>query len=74
MIKMFAKTFWTPYTQYKDKIGQSFEVIGKKDPSTYDYDEVGDMWLIRLEDGSEIEAYPEEIIEEYQRNSGRKDI
>jgi hypothetical protein len=68
---MFATTFWTPYTDYKEKIGQTFEVVGQKPKDSYDHAEVGDMWMIKLEDGVQIDAFPEEIILEHQLNNGR---
>lgn len=59
----FADTFWTPYDDYKDKIGLKFEVVRRC--TTEDVDaECLPVWLIKFEDGEEINAYPEEIIEE----------
>lgn len=56
-------TFTTPFDQYASKEGQSFEIIEQIDPSTYDYDECGEMYIVRLEDGEEIEVWPEEIFD-----------
>jgi len=59
----FRETFTTPYSQYADREGQPFAVIRqlsdkKRDP------EVGVLYLIRFEDGTEIHAWPEEVLEE----------
>ena len=55
-----ADTFWTPFTGYEDKIGQSFSVLRRVDIQDCDLC-VLPQWHIMLEDGTEIDAYPEEI-------------
>jgi hypothetical protein len=57
----FAETFWTPYTDHKDRIGQKFEVVRRVKEGEADL-ECLPLWIIRFEDGKEITAYPEEII------------
>ena len=65
-----AETFWTPFNQYEDKIGQKFTVLRRVD--TLDCDLCAlPQWHIMLEDGTEIDAYPEEIYESEQQNNGR---
>ena len=61
-----AETFWTPYTQYKDKIGQTFTVLRRVDTQDCDLCALP-QWHIMLEDGTEIDAYPEEIYESEQK-------
>lgn len=57
----YRKTFTSPYDQYADRRGQHFTVVGKVDPASYDYDECGIMYHIRFDDGTEIQAWPEEV-------------
>lgn len=66
---MFAKQFISPYDEYKKYNGMSFEVLCEVDKSTYDFEEVGVKYKIMLESGEVIEALPEEIIEEVQREN-----
>jgi hypothetical protein len=54
-------TFTSPFEQYGSRVGQAATVLGPVDPDTYDADECGPMWHVRFEDGTEIEAWPEEI-------------
>ena len=65
-----ADTFWTPFDSYRDKIGQTFEVIRRVDEQDCDLCALP-QWHIILADGTEIEAYPEEIYEREQRDNGR---
>lgn len=65
-----ADTFWTPFTDYKDKIGQSFEVVRRVDELDCDLCALP-QWHIILDDGTELDAYPEEIYEREQRDNGR---
>lgn len=61
----FKDTFGTPYTGERKYVGMKFEVLGRV--GEYPNDSKGavleclPMWNIRLEDGTEIAAYPEEI-------------
>ena len=55
------KIFSTPYDQYKDRKDQVCEVLGRVDINTYDYPDCGPMYNIRFKDGTEIEAWPEEL-------------
>jgi hypothetical protein len=59
---MYADEFTSPYDQYREHNGKAFTVLGEVDRSTYDADEVGTMYHIRLADGTEITAWPEEIV------------
>lgn len=65
----FAKKFWTPHSDYADRIGQSFKVVGRC--STKDSElSVLPMWDIEFSDGSVIGAYPEEIIPREMKHNG----
>jgi hypothetical protein len=63
----FSDVFSSPYSE--DHIGDKFTVIGRvsphkeEQPEKYLADlETLPLWIIRFEDGSEMAAYPEEII------------
>lgn len=61
----FKETFGTSYTGERKYVGMKFEVLGRvgeypNDPKGADL-ECLPMWNIRLEDGTEMAAYPEEI-------------
>jgi hypothetical protein len=56
----FASKFWTPYDQYKDRIGQEFRVLRRVGFDENDI-EVLPMWHIEFADGFTTLAYPEEI-------------
>ncbi len=57
--------FKSPFDQYKEHNGKEFEVIRPlTDKEIGDKDEVGEMYLIKLETGEEIQAFPEEIFEQ----------
>lgn len=66
-----AATFWTPFDAFADKIGQSFKVLRRVDETNCDLCALP-QWHIQLEDGTEIDAYPEEIYEQEQIENGRK--
>lgn len=60
----FRKTFTTPYSQYVDRDGQPFEVVRTITEPEPGFDaESLPMHVIRFEDGTEIEAWPEEVEE-----------
>ena len=73
----FSNTFWSPYEQYRDRIGQAFTVTGKVDDNDKD-PEVGDMYKIKFADGKEIVAWPEEVevaaIADVKRQLNRKEL
>lgn len=56
-----AFTFTSPYEEYAHRIGQAATVLGEIGHDTFDYDECGPLYRVRFADGSEIEAWPEEI-------------
>lgn len=60
----FSDIFWTPYDSHKEHIGHGFEVIGRVDPTSYDFKESGPMWNVRLDNGIVIQALPEEIVKD----------
>lgn len=58
----FRETFKSVYSQYRDRNGQTFThvmTIDKPD-STHDVESLP-MYVIRFNDGTEIEAWPEEV-------------
>ena len=58
----FRTTFWSPYEQHRDRVGQPFTVLGLKQPGAdFDPQEVGEMYQIRFRDGTVIDAWPEEV-------------
>lgn len=72
-MSVFAETFWTPYEERNvaDRIGQRFTVLNQKNPSTYDFEEVGVIYIIRFDDGEVVEAFPEEVVLEEQERNGK---
>lgn len=78
----FANKFWTPYSSVftidgkelkgKELIGKGFTVIDKVDKNTYNFEEVGVMYIIELDDGTVIQAYPEEVETEWQVKNGKE--
>jgi hypothetical protein len=68
--KEITEVFWTPYTDYENKIGQGFKIVRRLTEEDADL-ECLPMWKIKFEDGEEIDSYPEEItkelVEEYQK-------
>lgn len=66
----FAKKFWTPYEETREKIGQKFEVVERCTTKEADLCTLP-MWRIRFEDGTMTDACPEEIItSEIVKNGG----
>jgi hypothetical protein len=58
----YRETFVTPYDQYSDRIGQRFTVLAIIDKADATHDEeVLPMYRIKFVDGTEIEAWPEEV-------------
>lgn len=57
----FAKKFWSPFEDYKQREGQHFEVIRRCTEEDADISALP-MWIIKFKDGTVIGAYPEEII------------
>lgn len=43
--------------------GMNCAIVGRVDPDHYDSQEVGIIYQIRLENGTYIQAYPDEIVE-----------
>jgi hypothetical protein len=54
-------TFTTPYDQYREYGGRKAKVLGEVDHTLTDPDDVGPLYNIQFEDGTIIEAWPEEI-------------
>ena len=65
-----AKTFWSPFGDYKELIGKRFSLKGRCD-ETDSHLSALPMWNIVIEDGTEIGAYPEEIFLREQIDNGR---
>ena len=58
----FKDEFDTPYEDYRKYNGKSFEVVRRMSYADDNIDlECLPKWIIRFEDGAEIEAWPEEI-------------
>lgn len=58
----FCETFDTPYEDYAKYKGMTFTALGRVSYSKGEADiETLPMWHIKLENGKEIDAYPEEI-------------
>ena len=57
----FRQTFWTPFEEYHERIGQSFEVLRRATQKDGVDREVGRMWVIRFADGHTTQAWPEEV-------------
>ncbi len=66
-----AKTFWSPFDDYKDMFGMRFSLKGRCTEEDTHISALP-MWNIVMEDGTEIGAYPEEIFEREQIDNGRK--
>lgn len=56
--------FQSPYDQYKEFNGKKCTILGAVDPKTYDFEECGELFRARMENGEEIEALPEELGDE----------
>jgi len=53
----FRRRFWTPYEQYRARMGQRFKVVRghrRRVPG-------GLLYRVRFEDGTEIDAWGEEV-------------
>ena len=70
----FAKTFGFPYAENANLIGKKFTVLSRVKELLEDKDGVDleclPMWNIRLEDGTEMPAYPEEICLAERKSKG----
>lgn len=58
------KKFYTIFEDHKNYNGLDFKILRLLNNNEKD-EEVGDMYKIKFEDGLEIDAYPEEIFEQY---------
>lgn len=55
--------FSTPYSDYKDREGQEFEVVREiNEPDETHDEECLPMYRIRFNDGFETDAWPEEVL------------
>ncbi len=62
----FKKTFGTPYYDSREYVGMKFTVLGRVPNIEDDFENGADLecqplWNIKLENGVEMAAYPEEI-------------
>lgn len=57
----FRSRFVSPWEQHADRVGQRFTVTGPAPEEDCDREDVGRMWSIRFDDGTEITAWPEEV-------------
>lgn len=76
----FKPTFGTPYDGERRYVGMKFEVLRRVPNIEDDFENGADlecqpMWFIRLENGEEIAAYPEEIClsetQEYKKKNAK---
>lgn len=59
----FRTHFTSHYIQHRDRAGQAFTHVRTIDKPDATHDaEVLPMHVIRFEDGTEIEAWPEEVV------------
>lgn len=71
----FADRFWTAGDDFKEQHGKKFSVVGRvpvldeQHPNGADL-ECLPMWFIRFEDGTEIAAYPDEIVPSVMLDNG----
>lgn len=65
----FSKKFWTPYDQFRGRIGQSVEVMGRCTTDDQDLCTLP-AWKVKFDDGTIIGVYPEEIIVSEMRQNG----
>lgn len=54
-------TFASPYEQYAERRGEPFTLLGEIPAEGHHDEECSPMYLIRFDDGTEIEAWPEEV-------------
>jgi hypothetical protein len=55
-------------SEWKSYDGEKCKVKMRKPETEYDFDDIGTMWKIELEDGSELDAFSDEL-EECENNS-----
>ena len=60
-------TFFSYFDKEKQYNGMSFEIIREMTEQEYDKEEVGNMYIVKLENGEEIQAYEEEIDGSYEK-------
>lgn len=65
----FSKKFWSPFSDYANRIGQNFNVVGRCTTALHHISKLP-MWDIKFEDGTIISAYPEEIIPREMKGNG----
>ena len=65
----FSKKFWSPFGDYKERIGQHFTVVVRCSTKDSDLSALP-MWNIKFSDGIIIGAYPEEIIPSEMKENG----
>lgn len=66
----FSPRYWSPFTDNAERIGQKVEIIGRC-AAGEDCDlEVLPMWKARLEDGTELDVYPEEVVPKEMKANG----
>lgn len=58
----YRKIFWSPYQEFAERVGESFELVKVLPGEAEDCDgEPYDMYRIKFQDGTEITAWPEEV-------------
>jgi hypothetical protein len=56
-------TYQTTSKDTAEHNNKPFRLLGRVDPDSYDYDEVGPMYRIKIEGGSIVDAFPEEVFD-----------
>ena len=65
----FSKIFWAQGGDFPELIGKPFTVVGRETEDRI-YLSYLPMWRIHFENGTEISAYPDEIIPREMRENG----
>lgn len=55
-------------SKWENHDGEKCKVKMRKSETEYDFEDIGTMWEIELEDGSELDAFSDEL-EEYENNA-----
>ncbi len=67
----FAKKFWSQGGDFEEYQGKPFSVVGHVTEEEADL-ECLPMWLIRFQNGDELNVYPDEIIPSEMKANGCK--
>lgn len=62
-MNVFSQYYWSVWSDHKEYIGKSFKVVRQLREDEYDSETTDTMYLIQFEDGKEVTAYSDEVIE-----------